>query len=44
MPGGAYEHLLALDRRIHRCAQNAHLAETLDQYHDLCRCGSCTAR
>jgi DNA-binding GntR family transcriptional regulator len=38
-PGGTYEHLLALDRRIHRfayrCAQNAHLAETLDQYHNL---------
>ena len=38
-PGGRYEHLLALDRRIHRfayrCAQNAHLAETLDQYHNL---------
>jgi DNA-binding GntR family transcriptional regulator len=37
--GGAYEHLLALDRRIHRfayrCAKNAHLAETLDQYHNL---------
>jgi DNA-binding GntR family transcriptional regulator len=38
-PGEGYEHLLALDRRIHRfayrCAQNAHLAETLDQYHNL---------
>jgi DNA-binding GntR family transcriptional regulator len=38
-PGGGYEHLLTLDRRIHRlayrCAQNAHLAETLDQYHNL---------
>jgi DNA-binding GntR family transcriptional regulator len=38
-PGGRYEHLLVLDRRIHRfayrCAQNAHLAETLDQYHNL---------
>jgi DNA-binding GntR family transcriptional regulator len=38
-PGEPYEHLLALDRRIHRfayrCAQNAHLAETLDQYHNL---------
>jgi DNA-binding GntR family transcriptional regulator len=37
--GGPYERLLALDRRIHRfayrCAQNAHLAETLDQYHNL---------
>jgi DNA-binding GntR family transcriptional regulator len=38
-PGGPYEQLLALDRRIHRfayrCAKNAHLAETLDQYHNL---------
>jgi len=38
-PGEGYKHLLALDRRIHRfayrCAQNAHLAETLDQYHNL---------
>ena len=38
-PGGPYEALLALDRRIHRfayrCAQNEHLAETLDQYHNL---------
>ena len=38
-PGGRYQDLLALDRRIHRfayrCAQNAHLAETLDQYHNL---------
>ena len=35
----AYEALLALDRRIHRfayrCAKNAYLAETLDQYHNL---------
>jgi DNA-binding GntR family transcriptional regulator len=38
-PGEGYERLLALDRRIHRfayrCAQNSHLAETLDQYHNL---------
>jgi DNA-binding GntR family transcriptional regulator len=38
-PGGPYEALLALDRRIHRfayrCPQNEHLAETLDQYHNL---------
>jgi DNA-binding GntR family transcriptional regulator len=38
-PGESYENLLALDRRIHRfayrCAQNSHLAETLDQYHNL---------
>jgi DNA-binding GntR family transcriptional regulator len=38
-PGEGYEQLLALDRRIHRfayrCAQNVHLAETLDQYHNL---------
>jgi DNA-binding GntR family transcriptional regulator len=37
--GVPYEQLLTLDRRIHRfayrCAQNAHLAETLDQYHNL---------
>jgi DNA-binding GntR family transcriptional regulator len=36
---GGYEALLALDRRIHRfayrCAKNAFLAETLDQYHNL---------
>ena len=36
---GGYEALLALDRRIHRfayrCAKNAYLAETLDQYHNL---------
>ena len=38
-PGVPYEPLLSLDRRIHRfayrCAQNVHLAETLDQYHNL---------
>jgi DNA-binding GntR family transcriptional regulator len=38
-PGARYQDLLTLDRRIHRfayrCAQNAHLAETLDQYHNL---------
>jgi DNA-binding GntR family transcriptional regulator len=38
-PGEGYEQLLVLDRRIHRfayrCAQNTHLAETLDQYHNL---------
>jgi DNA-binding GntR family transcriptional regulator len=36
---GRYEELLVLDRRIHRfayrCAKNAFLAETLDQYHNL---------
>jgi DNA-binding GntR family transcriptional regulator len=38
-PGEGYPQLLVLDRRIHRfayrCAQNTHLAETLDQYHNL---------
>jgi DNA-binding GntR family transcriptional regulator len=38
-PGEGYPQLLVLDRRIHRfayrCAQNSHLAETLDQYHNL---------
>jgi DNA-binding GntR family transcriptional regulator len=37
--GDDYQALLALDRRIHRfayrCAKNAFLAETLDQYHNL---------
>jgi DNA-binding GntR family transcriptional regulator len=36
---GGYQALLTLDRRIHRfayrCAKNAFLAETLDQYHNL---------
>jgi DNA-binding GntR family transcriptional regulator len=37
--GDDYEALLTLDRRVHRfvyrCAKNAFLAETLDQYHNL---------
>jgi len=36
---GGYQALLTLDRRInrfaYRCAKNAFLAETLDQYHNL---------
>jgi DNA-binding GntR family transcriptional regulator len=38
-PNTGAEVLLALDRRIHRfvyaCGKNGHLAETLDQYHNL---------
>jgi DNA-binding GntR family transcriptional regulator len=38
VPNEAYEALLRLDRRIHRftyrCAKNAFLADTLDQYHN----------